>query len=45
MGETRNAYILVGKSEGKRPLGKRECRLQDIKMILKEIEYKIMKTY
>jgi hypothetical protein len=38
-GEKRNAYgILVGKPEGKRPLGRRICRLVDnIKMNLKEI--------
>jgi hypothetical protein len=39
MGEKRNAYgILVGKSEGKRPLGRPRRRWQDnIKMDLKEI--------
>jgi hypothetical protein len=38
-GEKRNAYgILVGKPEGKRPLGRWKCRLVDnIKMNLKEI--------
>jgi hypothetical protein len=37
MGETRNAYmILVGKPEGKRPLGRPRCRWVDnIKMDLK----------
>jgi hypothetical protein len=41
MGETRNAYrILVGKPEGKKPLGtpRRRCRLvESIKMDLREI--------
>jgi hypothetical protein len=39
MGETRNAYrILVGKQEGKRPLGRRRRRWVDnIKIDLKEI--------
>jgi hypothetical protein len=39
MGETRNAYrILVGKPEGKRPLGRQIRRWEDnIKMDLREI--------
>jgi hypothetical protein len=39
MGEKRNAYtILVGKPEGKRPLGRRRRRWEDnIKMDLREI--------
>jgi hypothetical protein len=39
MGEKRNAYkILVGKSEGKRPLGRPTCRwVNNIKMDLREI--------
>jgi hypothetical protein len=39
MGETRNAYtVLVGKPEGKRPLGRPRRRLVDnIKMDLKEM--------
>jgi hypothetical protein len=39
MGENSNAYrVLVGKPEGKRPLGRHICRLEDnIKMDLKEI--------
>jgi hypothetical protein len=41
MGETRNAYrILVGKPEGRRPLGRPRCRWMDnIKMDLGEIEW------
>jgi hypothetical protein len=41
MGETRNAYrILVGKPEGKRPLGRPRRRWADnIKMDLTEIEW------
>jgi hypothetical protein len=40
MGENRNAYrILVGKPEGKRPLGRPRRRLEDnIRMDLREIE-------
>jgi hypothetical protein len=39
MGEKRNAYkILVGKLEGKRPLGKPRCRWEDnIKMDFRKI--------
>jgi hypothetical protein len=39
MGEMRNAYsILVGKPEGRRPLGRHRCRWEDdIKMDLREI--------
>jgi hypothetical protein len=39
MGETRNAYrILVGKPEGKRPLGGPRCRwVNNIKMDLREL--------
>jgi hypothetical protein len=38
MGEKRNAYmILVGKPEGKRPLGRQRCRWVDnIKMDLRD---------
>ncbi|KAJ4428389.1 hypothetical protein ANN_24409 [Periplaneta americana] len=41
MGESRNSYIvLVGKPEGKRPLGRRRLRWEDnIKMDLREVEY------
>jgi hypothetical protein len=41
MGEKRNAYrLLVGKPEGKRPLGKRRHRLVDnIRMDLGEVEW------
>jgi hypothetical protein len=38
MGEKRNAYrLLVGKKEGKRPLGGRRRRWMDIKMNPREI--------
>jgi hypothetical protein len=39
MGEGRNVYrVLVGKPEGKRPLGKPRCRWDDgVRMDLKEI--------
>jgi hypothetical protein len=41
MGTKRNAYrILVGKPEGKRPLGTRRCRwVYNIKMDLREIRW------
>jgi hypothetical protein len=41
MGETRNAYrIMVGKPDGKRPLGRPRRRLVDnIKIDLREIEW------
>ncbi|KAJ4442897.1 hypothetical protein ANN_04490 [Periplaneta americana] len=41
IGEFRNAYIvLVGKQEGKRPLGRPRCRWEDnIKMDLREVGY------
>jgi hypothetical protein len=40
MGEKNNAYrILVGKSEGKRPLGRPRCRSENnVKVDLREIE-------
>jgi hypothetical protein len=40
MGKTRNAYgILVGKPEGKRPLGRPRLRwVSNIKMVLREIK-------
>jgi hypothetical protein len=39
MGEERNVYrVLMGKSEGKRPLGRPRCRQEDgIRMDLTEI--------
>jgi hypothetical protein len=39
MGKKRNAYrVLVGKSEGKRPLGRHRCRWEDdITIDLREI--------
>jgi hypothetical protein len=41
MGESRGAYrVLVGKSEGKRPLGRARRRWEDnIKMDLQEVGY------
>jgi hypothetical protein len=44
MGEKRNAYrILVGKPEGRRPLGRPRCRWEDnIKMDLREIGRGVM---
>ncbi|KAJ4448615.1 hypothetical protein ANN_00005 [Periplaneta americana] len=41
MGESRNAYrVLVGRPEGKRPLGRRRHRWEDnIKMYLREVGY------
>jgi hypothetical protein len=41
MGEVRCAYnILVGRPEGRRPLGRRRRRWEDnIKMYLREIEF------
>ena len=39
MGERRGVYrVLVGKPEGKRPLGRRRCRWKDnVKMDLQEV--------
>jgi hypothetical protein len=44
MGEKRNVYrILVGKPEGRRPLGRPRCRWEDnIKMDLREIGWGAM---
>ncbi|KAJ4446922.1 hypothetical protein ANN_13623 [Periplaneta americana] len=40
MGESRNAYrVLVGRPEGKRPLGRPRRRWEDIKMDLREVGY------
>jgi hypothetical protein len=40
MGEVRGAYnILVGRPEGKRPLGRPRRRWEDIKMDLREIGF------
>jgi hypothetical protein len=41
MGEVRGAYnILVGRPEGRRPLGRPRCRWEDsIKMDLREIRF------
>jgi hypothetical protein len=41
MGEKRNAYrLLVGKPEGKRPLGRPKCRwVRNIRMDLVEVEW------
>jgi hypothetical protein len=38
MGKMRNAFKIVGKPDGKRPLGRQRCRWEDnIKMDIKEI--------
>jgi hypothetical protein len=38
MGEGRGVYrVLVGKPEGKRPLGRPRCRRENIKMDLKKV--------
>jgi hypothetical protein len=43
MGEMRNAYILVGKPEGKRPLGRLRCRWKDnVRIYLRELVWKGM---
>jgi hypothetical protein len=44
MGERRDACrVLVGKPEGKRPLGRHKCRWEDdIKMDLREMEWACM---
>jgi hypothetical protein len=41
MGEERKVYkVLVGKPEGKRPLGRQRCRWKDgIRMDLREIDW------
>jgi hypothetical protein len=41
MGEERGAYrVLVGRPEGRRPLGRPRCRWEDnIKMDLQEVEW------
>jgi hypothetical protein len=40
MGERRGVYrVLVGKPEGKRPLGRPRRRWEDIKMDLQEVEF------
>jgi hypothetical protein len=40
LGEVRDAYnILVGRPEGRRPLGRPRCRWEDIKMDLREIGF------
>jgi hypothetical protein len=41
MGEMRNAYrILVGKLEGKRPLGRPRRRLKDnIQLVIRDLEF------
>jgi hypothetical protein len=43
MGEMRNASrILVGRSEGKRPLGTPRCRWEDIRVVLRVIGWEGM---
>jgi hypothetical protein len=42
MGQMRNAYgILVGKPEGKRPLGRPRRRWEDIRMVVRETGGKV----
>jgi hypothetical protein len=46
MGEMRNVYkILVGRHEGKRPLGRPRHRWKDISMDLSEIDAKVWTSY
>jgi hypothetical protein len=44
MGEEINVYrVLVGKPEGKRPLGRQRCRREDgIRMDLREIDWGVV---
>jgi hypothetical protein len=44
IGEERNVYrVLVGKPEGKRPVGRQRCRREDgIRMDLKEIDWGVV---
>jgi len=45
MGEMRNLYNLVGKPEGKRPLGKYRRRWEDnIRMDVREIGWEVVDT-
>jgi hypothetical protein len=42
MGEEKKVYkVLVGKPEGKRPLGRQRCRWNDIRMDLREIDWEV----
>jgi hypothetical protein len=39
VGQLRNAYISVGKPDGKRPLRRLKCRWKDIRMDVRELRW------